>query len=165
MKTYVKNILCYLVALLGLLAFIAMFSTPLETYDGVKGIWYAYKVKAYTGETANNVKLYHGSAVPLIGFITPLICGLVLIIESFQPSWGKKSSIINTIMVVLFFFSAILVLLTKELFLNANELGEYLKIRNGTGPVFSAICSAIAGLILLFVTYFPSKSQMEYIQK
>ena len=165
MKTYVKNILCYLVALLGLLAFIAMFSTPLETYDEVKEVWYAYRVKAYVGEAVNNIKIYNGSALPIVGFITPLICGLILIIESFQPSWGKKASVINTIMVVLFFVSSILVLLTKELFLNANNLGENINIRNGTGPVFSAICSALSGLILLFVTYFPSKSQMEYIQK
>lgn len=165
MKPYVKNILCYLVALLGLLAFIAMFSSPLQSYDPIKDTWYTFNVKAFLGETTAGKVTYKGTIVPIFGFIIPLICSIALIIESFKPSWGKNIKAINTFMAILFFASAILVLLTKELFLYVNNYDETDIIRNGSGPIFSAICSGLSVLILLFVTWFPSKTGIKFIEK
>ena len=162
MKTYVKNFLCYLVALFGLLGFISLFSSSLEIYDELKDSWMIFKVKAYVGTSSNG---YKGNVFPIFGYILPLVCGLVLIIESFQPSWGKNIHLINTFMALIFFFSAVLVLLTKELFLSANKLGEFVNIRNGKGPIFCAVCSTVAGSLLLFVTYFPSQTKIEFIEK
>lgn len=165
MKRYVKNILIYLAALLGVFAFIGLFSSPLKSFDSIKGTWSVLNVKAYLGETEDGVVVYKGTIAPIFGFIIPILISIALIIESFQPSWNKKISAINTILAILFFMSAILVLLTKELFLNVNGFGDTMQIKNGGGPIFSSICSALAGCLLLVVTYVPSSKQINFIEK
>ena len=118
------------------------------------------------GLTSGSIPDYQSSALAM---------AIVLIIESFRPAWNAKLAVINTILALLFFTSAVLVLLTKELFLQANEWGNGLviidgetvfAIRNGGGPVSSAICSAIAGIILLVVTWMPRKrKEIDFIEK
>lgn len=161
MKTYVKNILLYLVALLGLLAFIALFSNPLQSYDEIKGTWSIITLRAYLGDNVS----YKGAGLPVVGFVIPLVLAIVVIIESFKSKWLARLKVINTFIAVLFFISAVLVLLTKECFLSVNDLGETQLLRNGGGPIFSAVCSSLAGALCLFVSWFPSKSSIQFIEK
>ena len=171
MKKYMNNILIYIAALFGLVAFIGLFASPLQSFNSIKGTWSAYGVKAYLGETVKNtsgetIVIYKGTIAPIFGFILPFLMAIVLIIESFRPAWNAKLAVINTILALFFFASAVLVLLTKELFLGANGLGDTTVIRNGGGPVSSAICSTIAGVILLVVTWMPrKKKEIDFIEK
>lgn len=165
MKTYVKNIILYLVALLGLISFIALFSNPLKLYDSVNKTWNVYNVNAYVGEVIEGKRTYYGTIVPIFGFVIPLALAIAIIIESFKPSWLKKMRRINTIFAVLFFISAILVLLTKEMFINVNDFNDTSILKNGTGPIFSAVCSTIAGILLLVVTWIPSRTPVQFIEK
>lgn len=165
MKRYVKNILIYIAALLGVFAFIGLFSSPLRSYDSIRGTWAVLNVKAYLGEVEDGITVIKGTVAPIFGFIIPMLISIALIIESFQPSWNKKISAINTIFAILYFMSAVLVLLTKELFLNVNNLGDTYQLKNGGGPIFSSICSCIAGCLLLVVTYVPSSKQINFIEK
>lgn len=165
MRPYVKNILLYIAALLGLLAFIALFSNALQSYDSVKDSWSSCNVRAYLGESIGNEQVYKGAVLPIFGFIIPLLIAIALIIESFHPSWLKNIKVINTIFAVLFFTSAILVLLTKEVFLDANELGDTTLLRNGSGPIFSACCSSVAAILVLLVTWVPSTTTIKFIEK
>lgn len=171
MKKYMNNILIYIAALFGLVAFIGLFASPLQSFNSIKGTWSAYGVKAYLGETSKTAEgeimvIYKGTIAPIFGFILPFLMAIVLIIESFRPAWNAKLAVINTILALLFFASAVLVLLTKELFLAANGLGDTPVIRNGGGPVSSAICSATAGVILLVVTWMPRKQkEIDFIEK
>ena len=161
-----NNILIYIAALLGIIAFIGLFASPLQSFNSIKGTWSAYNVKAYLGETTNGVVVYKGTIAPIFGFIFPFLLSVVLIIESFRPAWSAKLAAINTILALFYFASAVLVLLTKELFLAANNLGDTTVLRNGGGPVSSAICSAGAGVILLIVTWAPRKrKEIDFIEK
>ena len=165
-----NNILIYIAALFGVIAFVGLFATPLQSFNSIKGTWQAYSVKAYLGETikqnGETIKVYNGTIAPIFGFIVPFLMAIVLIIESFKPTWNAKIAAINTIIALLFFASAVLVLLTKELFLEANDFGETTILRNGGGPLTSAICSTIAGIILLVVTWMPRKrKELDYIEK
>lgn len=165
MKRYVKNILIYLAALFGIVAFLGLFSSPLKSYDAIKDTWSVYNVRAYLGETEGEYVVYKGTFVPIIGFVVPLLVSIILIIESFQPGWSKKLTIINSGLAMLYFVSAILVLLTKELFLQANNLGDTLYIRNGGGPIFSAIFAGLAGIILIIVSWVPKDKNIDFIEK
>ena len=165
MKNYVRNILLYLVTLLGILSFIAMFSNCLQIYDSVKCKWTNYNVRVYLGVNVEGTWIYRGAVLPIFGFVFPLLCGIVLIIESFHQDWLAKIKFINTILATIIFISAILVLLTKEIFLNVNNLGETNLLRNGSGPIFSAICSWVAAILLLFVTWLPSHTEVEFIER
>lgn len=166
MKNYLNNILIYLAALLGIVAFVTLFATPLQSYNEIQGTWTSYNVKAYLGETSAGVKVYNGSFLPVIGFIVPFLMSIFLIIESFKPELGGRLAAINTIFAILYFFSAVLVLLTKEMFLAVNNFGETTFIRNGAGPISSAVCSFSAGIILLFVAWMPGrKKDIDFIEK
>lgn len=165
MKKYLSNILIYLAALLGIVAFIALFATPLQSFNEIKGTWSAYNIKAYLGETSAGVKVYNGSFIPVIGFIIPFLMAIFLIIESFKPELNARLAIINTMFAIFFFVSAVLVLLTKEMFLAVNGYGPTDYIRNGAGPISSAVCSGIAGVILLIVTWVPSRKKIDFIEK
>ena len=170
MKKYMNNILIYIAALFGIIAFVGLFASPLQSFNSIKGVWSAYSVRAYIGETVKQsgetIKVYKGTIAPVFGFAVPLAMAIILIIESFKPKWSGRIAAINTIIALLFFASAVLVLLTKELFLAANNLGDTNTIRNGGGPVSSAICSTIAGIILLIVTWMPRKQkELDYIEK
>ena len=165
MKNYLSNILIYLAALLGIVAFVSLFATPLQSYNEIQGTWTSYNVKAYLGETSAGVQIYKGSFIPVIGFIVPFLMSIFLIIESFKPELGGRLSFINTIFAIFYFLSAVLVLLTKEMFLSVNNFGETLFIRNGAGPIASAVCSFVAGMILLFVAWFPFKKKIDFIEK
>ena len=166
MKKYLSNILIYVAALLGIVAFIALFATPLQSFNEIKGTWSAYNVKAYLGEkSSTGVQIYNGSFIPAVGFIIPFLMAIFLIIESFKPELNTRLAIINTMFAIFFFVSAVLVLLTKEMFLAVNELGQTDYIRNGAGPISSAICSGAAGVILLIVTWVPSRKKIDFIEK
>ena len=171
MKKYMNNILIYIAALFGFVAFIGLFASPLQSFNSIKGTWTAYSVKAYLGETTKNaagelVVVYKGTIAPIFGFIIPFIMSIILIIESFKPAWSAKLAVVNTVIALFYFASAVLVLLTKELWLSANDLGYTTTIRNGGGPLSSAICSAIAGVILLIVTWMPRKRrEIDFIEK
>ena len=165
-----NNILIYIAALFGIIAFIGLFASPLQSFNSLSGTWSAYNVKAYLGETVKSgdetITVYSGTVAPIFGFVVPFLMAIILIIESFKPAWNAKIAAINTIIALLFFASAVLVLLTKELFLKANNLGDTGTLRNGGGPVTSAICSTLAGIILLVVTWMPRKTkEVEYIEK
>ena len=165
-----NNILIYIAALFGIVAFIGLFASPLQSFNSIKGTWSAYTVKAYLGETSKttgeSIVVYKGTIAPIFGFILPFLMAIVLIIESFRPAWNAKLAVINTVLALFFFASAVLVLLTKELFLAANGLGDTAFIRNGGGPVSSAICSTTAGIILLIVTWMPRKKKdIDFIEK
>ena len=165
-----NNILIYIAALFGIIAFIGLFASPLQSFNSVNGTWSAYNVKAYLGETVKmgdeTIKVCKGTVTPIFGFIVPFLMAIILIIESFKPAWNARIAAINTIIALFFFASAVLVLLTKELYLEANNLGDTNMIRNGGGPVSSAICSTLAGIILLIVTWMPRKrKEVEYIEK
>ena len=166
MKKYLSNILIYVAALFGIVAFIGLFSTPLQIYDTVKGVWSPYVVKAYTGETVNGMVTNKGTFVPVIGFILSLLMSIFLIIESFKPNLAARLTVINTIVGILFFMCAVLVLLTKDLFLMANNYGDSPYHRNGPGPIMSAICSSIAGTLLLIVTWLPGRrKKIDFIEE
>lgn len=165
MRSYVKNILIYVVALLGLIAFIGLFSNSLEIFDKIKGSWSSYKVNAFLGEEVNGVRIYKGATLPIFGFVFPLLIAILLIVESFRHSWSGYVKVINTIVSIILFVSALFVLLTKEIFLNTNGLGESVIIRNGLGPIISAVCSFVGGVLLLFTTFFPLKQDMKFIEK
>ena len=161
-----NNILIYIAALFGVIAFIGLFASPLQSYSSIKGTWSAYNVRAYLGETQNGVRVYKGTIAPVFGFIVPFLMSIILIIESFKPAWNAKIAAINTFIALLYFASAVLVLLTKELFLEANNFGDTNMIRNGGGPFTSAVCSTIAGVILLIVSWMPrKKKELDYIEK
>ena len=165
-----NNILIYMAALFGIIAFIGLFASPLQSFNSVKGTWSAYNVKAYLGESVKQgdetIQIYKGTIAPIFGFIIPFVMSIILIIESFKPAWNKKIAAINTIIALFYFASAVLVLLTKELFLEANNLGDTNTIRNGGGPFTSAICSCLAGVILLVVTWMPRKQkEIDFIEK
>ena len=167
MKNYLSNILIYIAALCGIIAFAGLFATPLMLEDTIKGTWSAYNVKAYMGEKIldTNEWLYKGTWFPIIGYVLPLLMSIFLIVESFKPSLDSKLAIINTILAILYFFCAVSVLLTKELWLSKNDYGEVYFIRNGLGPIMSGILSSLAGIILLIVTWMPGRKKIDYIEK
>lgn len=165
MKRYVRNILIYLAALFGIVAFLGLFSSPLKSFNEIKGTWSVYNVRAYLGETVNEVQVYKGTFVPVFGYVIPFLLAIFLIIESFQPSWGRKLTVINTLLAIIFFICSILVLLTKELFLNVNNLGDTIYIKNGNGPITSSLFSMLAGVLLLLVTWVPGKKNITFIEK
>lgn len=165
MKQYVRNILIYSVALLAILAFIMLFSNSLKFYDSINDSWVEYKVNAYTGDNINGETIYKGSIIPIFGFVLPLAISIALIVESFKKSWLSGIKVINTVLAVLLFLCVLAVLLTKELFLTVNDLGTTNLLKNGTGPVISAIASACAGIILLFATWLPFKSDIKFIER
>lgn len=165
MKRYVKNVLIYLAALFGIVAFLTIFSSPLKIYDSIKDTWYNYPVRTYLGKSSQNINVYKGAVMPIFGFVLPLIMSIVLIVESFQPSWSKSIAVLNTVLAVIYFICAIFVLLTKELFLSVNSLGDYLYVKNGGGPIASAILSTLAGIVLLFVSWCPSDKDIDFIEK
>lgn len=165
MKRYVSNVLIYLSALFGLIAFIGLFASPLKIFDEINHSWTVYSVRAYLGETNGGNVAYKGTFLPVIGFVLPLIISIILIIESFQPSWNKKLKVINTVLAIVFFISAILVLLTRETFLKVNELGDTDLLRNGSGPIMSAVFSFCAGILVLVVAWFPNQGELKFIEK
>lgn len=165
MKRYVKNVLIYLAALFGVVAFLCIFSSPLRIYDSIKDTWYNYPVRAYLGKTSKTIHVYSGTVLPIIGFALPLLMSIVLIVESFKPSWSKSINVVNTILAIFYFVCTVFVLLTKELYLHGNNLGDTLLVKNGFGPIVAAILSTIAGILLLFVTWFPSDKNIGFIEK
>lgn len=166
MRQYVRNILIYLVALLCIIAFIALFSNSLEIFDEVKGTWNIYKVNAYLGyKTTTSGVIYKGATGPIFGYIIPLLIGIVLIVESFKKSWSGYLKVMNTVFAVILFFCVLFVLLTKEIFLDTNSLGQTPIIRNGVGPRLCAASVAIGAIILLFATWFPWKADLHFIDR
>lgn len=161
MKNYFSNILIYIAALCGIIAFAGLFATPLMIQDTIKGTWSAYNLKVYIGD--NGVP--YGTWFPIIGYVLPLLMSIFLIVESFKPSLDSKLAVINTILALLYFFSAVSVLLTKELWLNANHYEDVGIIRNGLGPIMSGVLSFLAGVILLIVTWMPGRKKIDYIEK
>ena len=103
MKKYAKNIVLYLAALCGLLAFAGMFTNSLKIYDSIKDSWSIYNVKAYIGESINGHVVYKGAIIPIFGFVLPLLLSIALIIESFKAKWVGKLKKINTSFAVLYF--------------------------------------------------------------
>ena len=165
MKRYLSNILIYIAALFGIVAFTGLFASPLSILDQIKGTWSSYNVKAYLGEVQNGVKVYKGTFTPVIGFLLPFVMSIFLIIESFRPKLRPKLKIINTLLSILYFASAVLVLLTKELWLTINNYGDALIIRNGVGPIMSAILSTLSGILLTIVTWVPGQKEIDFIDK
>ena len=160
MKKYISNVLIYLAALCGIIAFIGLFASPLQIFNEHGG-WSAYNVGVYFGDQKASV--YKGVVLPIFGYILPFLMSIFLIIESFKPSLNNRLTVINTLLAILYFASAVLVLLTKELWLVANGFGETTLIRNGAGPIMAAILSSVAGALLLVVTWVPSRKQIDYI--
>jgi len=163
MKNYISNVLIYIAALCGIVAFIGIFATPLQSYNEIHNSWSSYNVGAYFGDTKNGG--YQGTIAPVFGYIIPLLMSIFLIIESFKPSLDNRLAIINTILAIFYFACAVLVLLTKELWLDANDLGNTVNIRNGAGPTMAAILSSCAGVILLIVSWMPGRKKIDYIEK
>ena len=160
MKKYMSNVLIYVAALCGIIAFIGLFASPLQIINEHEK-WSAYNVGVYFGDPKANV--YKGVVLPVFGYILPFLMSIFLIVESFKPQLDRHLTIINTILAILYFASAVLVLLTKELWLQKNGFGETTLIRNGAGPIMAAILSCAAGIILLIVTWVPSRKQIDYI--
>jgi len=160
MKKYMSNVLIYVAALCGIIAFIGLFASPLQILNE-HGTWSAYNVGVYFGDPKADV--YKGVALPVFGYIIPFLMSIFLIIESFKPQLDNRLTIINTLLAILYFTSAVLVLLTKELWLVKNNFGEMTEIRNGAGPIMAAVLSSLAGIILLIVTWVPSRKQIDYI--
>ncbi|MBQ0008928.1 MAG: hypothetical protein KBS97_01460, partial [Firmicutes bacterium] len=161
MRQYVRNILIYLVALLAIIAFIALFANSLEFYDSVKQTWITYKVNSYIGKEG----VCKGTIIPVFGFALPLLIAVILIVESFKKSWSGNLKVINTILAIILALCAVCVLLTKELFLSVNNLGETTNMRNGAGPVLSAISSIIGSILLLLATWLPFKTDIKFIDR
>lgn len=161
MRQYVRNIFIYLVALLAIISFISMFSSALYIYDSIKGTWAIYKVKAYIGEQG----VYKGSILPVFGFVLPLVIAIVLIVESFKKSWSGNLKVINTILAIILFLCVLLVLLTKELFLSVNGFGDTVILKNGSGPIVSAITSFCGGILLLLASWLPFKTDIKFIDR
>lgn len=165
MRQYIRNILIYLAALLCILSFISIFSNAIDIFDNLKHSWSSYKVNAYLGDKKNGQMAYKGTIIPVFGFVIPLIISIILIIESFKKSWSSYLKAINTVLGVILFICAILVLLTKELFLGINNLGETVILRNGIGPTLSAVLSILGMILLLFGTWLPFKSEIKFIER
>ena len=162
MKNYLSNVLIYVAALCGIISFIGIFASPLQIYSEVSKTWSAYNIRAYLGDSASGV--YKGTFYPIFGYFLPFLMAIFLIIESFKPSLDNRLTVINTVFAILYFASAVLVLLTKELWLQANDFGDAIVIRNGAGPIMSAVLSTLAGIILLIVTYVPGRKKIDYIE-
>ena len=162
MKNYISNVLIYVAALCGIIAFIGIFASPLQSYNSIHDTWSAYNVSAYLGDAKSGA--YKGTIFPMFGYIIPFLMSIFLIIESFKPSLDNRLAVINTLLAILYFLSAVLVLLTKELWLQANDFGEATIIRNGAGPIMAAILSCMAGVILLIVTWLPGRKKIDYIE-
>ena len=160
MKKYMSNVLIYVAALCGIIAFIGLFASPLQIRNEHGG-WSAYNLAVYLGDTKG--KVYKGVVLPIFGYIIPLLLSIFLIIESFKPALNNRITIINTLLAILYFASSVLVLLTKEQWLKVNDFGDSLAIRNGAGPIMTAILSCLAGILLLIVTWVPSRKQLDYI--
>lgn len=165
MRQYVRNILIYLAALLAIIAFVALFADSLQIYDSIRGTWTNYKVNAYLGEKSSTYVIYNGSILPVFGFVIPLLIAIILIVESFKQKWSGSLKIMNTVFTIILFLCAIMVLLTKELFLSVNILGESNSLRNGVGPVLSAVVSSCGAILLLFATWLPFKSDIKFIER
>ena len=103
--------------------------------------------------------------MPVFGFVIPLVISILLIVESFKKSWSGNLKIINTVCAVILFLCVVCVLLTKELFLSINGLGESSSLRNGVGPTASAIASTCGGILLLFATWLPFKTDIKFIDR
>ena len=159
-RKYFSNVLIYVAALCGIIAFIGLFASPLQIQNEHGG-WSAYNVGVYFGDPKASV--YKGVALPIFGYIVPFLMSIFLIVESFKPSLDNRITIINTLLAILYFASAVVVLLTKELWLQANGFGETTYIRNGAGPIMAAILSFLAGALLLIVTWVPSRKIIDYI--
>ena len=160
MRKYMSNVLIYVAALCGIIAFIGLFASPLQIQNEHGG-WSAYNVGVYFGDTKGSV--YKGVFLPILGYIFPFLMSIFLIIESFKPELNNRITIINTLLAILYFLSAVVVLLTKELWLQKNGFGEMTEIRNGAGPLMASILSFCAGTLLLIVTWVPSRKQIDYI--
>lgn len=165
MRQYVRNILIYLVALLGIICFIGLFVNSLEIFDQINNEWIPYKVNAFIGDKIDKQSVYNGSILPVFGFVLPMAIAIVLIVESFKKSWSGYLKIINTVFAVILFLCVLVVLLTKELFLNVNGLNQTLIIRNGAGPRMCAVCAFIGAIVLLFATWLPFKSDIKFIDR
>lgn len=160
MRKYMSNVLIYVAALCGIIAFIGLFASPLQIQNEHGG-WSAYNLGVYFGDVKGSV--YKGVFLPIVGYILPFLMSIFLIIESFKPELDNRLSVINTLLAILYFLSAVVVLLTKELWLQANGFGEMTQIRNGAGPIMAAILSFSAGVLLLIVTWVPSRKKIDYI--
>lgn len=165
MRQYVRNILIYLVALFAIVAFIGLFANAIEIYDPLKDSWSPYKVSAYLGEKSDSGLTYKGTILPVFGFVIPLLIAIVLIVESFKKSWSSHLKVLNTTLAIILFLCVLMALLTKELFLNINELGQTTVLRNGIGPQICAISSTIGGNLLLLATWLPFKSDIKFIDR
>lgn len=165
MRQYVRNIIIYLVALFGIVAFIALFANAIQIYDTLKGSWSPYKVNAYLGEKSASGVVYKGTILPVFGFVLPLVIAIVLIVESFKKSWSGSLKALNTSFAIILFFCVLAVLLTKELFLSINGFGQTQNLRNGVGPTVSAISSFAGGILLLFATWLPFKTDIKFIDR
>ena len=165
MRQYIRNILTYLVALFGIVAFIGLFSDAIEMYDPLKDTWTPYNVNAYLGEKTKTGLIYKGTILPIFGFVLPLVIAIILIVESFKNSWSGYLKALNTILAIILLLCVLAVLLTKEMFLSVNNLGETANLRNGLGPKICAISSTIGAILLLFATWLPFKSDFKFIEK
>ncbi len=165
MRQYLRNILIYLAALFAIVAFVGLFANSLEIYDSVNRTWITYKVNAYLGEKSETYQVYKGTIIPIFGFVLPLAIAIILIVESFKKSWSGNLKLINTALAVILFLCVLCVLLTKELFLTVNHLGETEVLRNGTGPKLAAIASCVGGVLLLLATWLPFKGDIKFIER
>ena len=165
MRQYVRNIIIYLAALFAIIAFIALFANSLEIYDTINHSWVNYKVNAYVGEKTKDYVVYKGAIVPIFGFVIPLVIAIILIVESFKRKWSGNLKVINTVLAVILFLCVLCVLLTKEVFLSVNALGESEILRNGAGPTVSAIASTCGAILLLFATWLPFKTDIKFIER
>ena len=166
MKKYASNILIYISALLGIISFICLFAAPLQCKDIFKNTWVNVNViKVYLGETQDGVVVTKSAVLPIFGFVIPFLMSIFLIIESFKPKLNARLAFINTVIAVFFLACAVLVLLTKEIYLSVNELGDTNELRNGVGPVTAGICNTLAAIILLVVTYMPGQRNIDFIEK
>lgn len=165
MRQYVRNIIIYLAALFAIIAFIALFANSLKIYDSINGTWINYRVNAYLGEKSGGYVVYKGTIIPVFGFVIPLVIAIFLIVESFKQKWSANLKVINTVLAIILFLCVLCVLLTKELFLSINYFGESNLLRNGAGPIVSAISSACGAILLLFATWLPFKTDIKFIER
>ena len=165
MRQYVRNIIIYLAALFAIIAFISLFANSIKIYDAINDSWVNYKVNAYLGEEVEGVSVYKGSIIPIFGFVIPLIIAIVLIVESFKQKWSGSLKVLNTVLAIILCLCSICVLLTKELFLSVNNLGESTILRNGSGPILSSIASLCGAILLLFAIWLPFKSDIKFIER
>ena len=144
MKVSLKKLFLLGAAFLAIVAFFMMFLAPVGLDAKVVPVEWAEFNDVYFG--ASTIK---GVWTSVVGFALMLVSGVALLVSLFVKT--KHTKVIQLATVLALVVAAVLVLLTKTLWLafnNASDYAEYYVL--GAGPIVAAVLSlvAAAGVVL-----------------